>query len=57
MDIPLWNDLALFGKRLNDPRLQAAFAYGWLLTKDKHNGVTYYRLVAPRHFECVKNQF
>lgn len=54
---PIGNDLALFGKRLNNERLQIAFSIGWLLHKDVYDGTAYYSLIGPPQFECNKNHW
>ena len=51
------NDLTFFGKNLNDPRLQLAFSLGWLLTKNTYEGVDYYDLLPPPHYEAARNSW
>lgn len=51
------NDLTFFGRNLKDARLQLAFSLGWILTKHTYQGVDYYDLTPPPHYEAVKNSW
>ena len=53
----LGNDMAFFNRQLQDPRLQLAFSLGWMLSKSSYQGVDYYDLIPPPHFEAVQNSW
>lgn len=53
----LGNDLTFFDRDLKDARLQLAFSLGWMLEKTSYQGVDYYSLVPPPHYECNVNMW
>lgn len=50
------NDMALFGEKIKDVRLQIAFEVGWLLRSIDHKKTAYF-LIPPKHFECSKKNW
>lgn len=55
--IPKGNDVAIFGKKIQDARLQVALSLGWFIEKHEYQGKFYYDLRPPSHFECSKNSW
>lgn len=49
------NDIAFFGCRLKDTRLQLAFSRGWMLAKHTYNDVDYYEVIPPPQSEPSLN--
>jgi hypothetical protein len=48
------NDVAIFGREIKDLRLQIAFKAGWYIEVNEYQGVDYYILLPPNHFECTR---